>query len=87
MPSWYYVPEPIFGSYSGWKQLSLPLWMLALMSLAPAILFARWSRQLQPGYCRKCGYDLTGNASGVCPECGRAITIDSSNPQAKSSED
>jgi rubrerythrin len=23
--------------------------------------------------CRGCGYDLTGNTSGVCPECGRAV--------------
>ena len=23
------------------------------------------------GGCVKCGYDLTGNVSGVCPECGR----------------
>lgn len=22
------------------------------------------------GCCRQCGYDLTGNTSGVCPECG-----------------
>ena len=27
----------------------------------------------QPGnLCRTCGYDLTGNESGVCPECGCA---------------
>ncbi len=25
------------------------------------------------GRCRKCGYDLTGNVSGVCPECGAAV--------------
>ncbi|MDB5297629.1 MAG: hypothetical protein JWO31_3612 [Phycisphaerales bacterium] len=25
-----------------------------------------------PGRCRGCGYDLTGNASGACPGCGRA---------------
>ncbi len=23
--------------------------------------------------CRKCSYDLTGNVSGVCPECGTAV--------------
>ena len=25
------------------------------------------------GSCRECGYDLTGNVSGVCPECGTRI--------------
>ncbi len=25
---------------------------------------------LLPGHCRRCAYDLTGNVSGVCPECG-----------------
>ena len=25
------------------------------------------------GHCRECGYDLTGNVSGVCPECGTKI--------------
>ena len=24
----------------------------------------------QRGLCMECGYDLTANASGVCPECG-----------------
>jgi hypothetical protein len=24
------------------------------------------------GMCRRCGYDLAGNVSGVCPECGSA---------------
>jgi hypothetical protein len=27
----------------------------------------------QRRYCAECGYDLTGNESGRCPECGEAI--------------
>ena len=26
-----------------------------------------------PHLCRACGYDLTGNASGICPECGTPL--------------
>jgi hypothetical protein len=26
-----------------------------------------------PGHCSRCGYDLTGNVSGNCPECGAAL--------------
>ena len=30
----------------------------------------RIMRKLTPGTCPQCGYDLTGNVSGRCPECG-----------------
>jgi len=26
--------------------------------------------RISPGHCRECGYDLTGNVTGVCSECG-----------------
>ncbi len=26
--------------------------------------------------CTSCGYDLTGNVSGICPECGEALRPD-----------
>jgi hypothetical protein len=26
-----------------------------------------------PGQCPACGYDLTGNVSGTCPECGGKV--------------
>ncbi len=26
-----------------------------------------------PSHCRKCGYSLLGNTSGVCPECGQPV--------------
>lgn len=28
--------------------------------------------RIPPGWC-ECGYDLRGNSSGVCPECGKAV--------------
>jgi hypothetical protein len=26
-----------------------------------------------PRYCGSCRYDLSGNVSGACPECGEAV--------------
>jgi predicted Zn-ribbon and HTH transcriptional regulator len=39
-----------------------------------AILFRRDRRRFPPSHCQRCGYDLTGNMSGVCPECGLAVS-------------
>ena len=40
----------------------------------PAIWLFKWNkrRKVGPNACSGCGYDLTGNESGVCPECGHA---------------
>ena len=51
----------------------VPLWLLLLLAGVPtAFLFWR-DRRKPPGHCRQCGYDLTGNVSGRCPECGAEI--------------
>ncbi len=34
--------------------------------------FARDRKRRAKGQCLACGYDLRGNLSGVCPECGQA---------------
>ncbi|MGQ9649774.1 MAG: hypothetical protein ACUVXJ_06675 [Phycisphaerae bacterium] len=44
----------------------------------PLVIFGllnRWYApvRIPPGHCQKCGYNLTGNVSGVCPECGEKI--------------
>lgn len=31
------------------------------------------NRRFQPGHCQNCSYDLTGNVSGICPECGTEV--------------
>ncbi len=30
--------------------------------------------------CYRCGYNLTGNVSGICPECGTAVSIPQARP-------
>ena len=57
-----------------------PFWLLSLISGAfPAIFLMRAIARLRrrgfgENRCSRCGYDLTGNISGVCPECGTTIT-------------
>lgn len=34
------------------------------------LVLQRNSKKRRSGFCAICGYDLTGNVSGVCPECG-----------------
>ena len=56
--------------------LIFPAWILvALSAVLPAIWMCRRYRSRPPriGFCQKCGYNLTGNVSGICPECGTAI--------------
>lgn len=54
--------------------VTVTLWHAAS---APILVVVAWivrrrrSRPIPPGHCT-CGYDLTGNVSGICPECGRS---------------
>ena len=59
----------------GWGVLAANTAVLVL--LAGVCFYLRNRRQLgiarprrTAGLCVKCGYNLTGNVSGVCPECG-----------------
>ena len=56
------------------KEFFLPLWIPFLFVTTPtAFFFWRDRRQIPQGHCQKCGYNLTGNTSGICPECGGPI--------------
>ena len=46
-----------------------PMWMFLLAALIPTYLAWRKLRRPLPGHCQQCGYDLTGNVTGVCSEC------------------
>jgi hypothetical protein len=50
------------------------IWALFLLCAIPtALLWWRERRLRRAGVCLECGYNLTGNVSGICPECGTAI--------------
>jgi hypothetical protein len=54
---------------SGYHTLKVPLAWVALLAAVPSTLrYFRRNPRLR--LCRHCAYDLTGNTSGVCPECG-----------------
>jgi 7-keto-8-aminopelargonate synthetase-like enzyme len=55
-----------------WSQLGFAGWAFGAIGgyvLAKRINRRRAEREAR-GFCRRCGYDLTGNVSGRCPECG-----------------
>jgi hypothetical protein len=63
------------------RYVEIPMWMLvgltSLLPIAwssdfafPAYRLRQWTRR---DFCLSCRYDLTGNTSGVCPECGTPV--------------
>ena len=62
----------------GWagKTLAFPIWLPSMLfGLLTLFLFLRkraWPRR-RGTLCIRCGYNLTGNTSGVCPECGTRL--------------
>ena len=73
----YWIDEVKFSSIS----ITAPLWTasvpFAVFAAYPTVAFMRgpvrrWRRR-RKGWCLSCGYDLTGNVSGVCPECGTEV--------------
>jgi len=62
----------------GYGVVILTLFPLAILTFAIYFDFVRWAARQYlaktlPALCERCGYDLTGNTSGRCPECGVAI--------------
>ena len=50
--------------------------VVAMIIPTASFWFLDRRRCFPPGHCRRCGYDLTGNISGRCPECGTVMTLD-----------
>lgn len=83
-------PESVLPSLYGGEPgnpaifVSAPLWMLAAVFWIPAFLLWKPLLFRHPrGHCRQCGYNLTGNTSGRCPECGRGAAGQSPNESSE----
>ena len=75
----YYWEQP--GAVGNWLYgVHFPHWFLALFfAVLPGIWFIKWRKRRKlamVGSCPSCGYDLTGNESGECPECGQASELE-----------
>ena len=61
----------------GWR-LDIHLWVVSLVCGAYPLLtlvhgpVRRWRRR-RNGQCVRCGYNLFGNETGMCPECGNKL--------------
>lgn len=59
------------------RDVAIIVWVvLTLVAVTTAIPLIRKrdrDRLAQSGRCIRCGYNLAGNASGVCPECGTPV--------------
>ncbi len=56
-----------------WRGVKLPIW-IPLLGIAIPTAWLWWrDRRFPSDHCQNCGYNLTGNVSGRCPECGEAI--------------
>ena len=64
---------------TGWGRIGVPYWFVAVVFLLlPGVRLGRWCSKrfaLGSGHCRVCKFNLTGNISGICPECGTGIEI------------
>lgn len=67
------------GTGSGYCGIFVPFWCVVSAALfVTGFLWFADRRRL--GECAGCRYDLTGNVSGVCPECGTAVDRGATNP-------
>lgn len=67
---WLWWPDASLGYIVSY--VYIPVWLLLLVCMGVAYWLWRSDRR-GSGMCMSCGYDLTGNESGACPECGTGV--------------
>ena len=63
-----------YGLLLGHVLFILLAYLAIVVCVYAAVVVVTWllhRHDRPPGHCRSCGYNLTGNVSGRCPECGK----------------
>jgi len=68
LPDLVLSPESPFDRSYRWY-VTIPHWLTNLVTWSLFFILWRKSRKHPEGHCQGCGYDLTANTSGRCPEC------------------
>ena len=84
--TYYEISDPSAGIIKiGWKRRPFVVEFHQINGLFHGVLISliacvvrylsirRMGDRLLHGHCYHCGYDLTGNESGICTECGQAV--------------
>jgi hypothetical protein len=58
------------------RYITVPDWLVVILFSIPqaAVAFRTYRDSRRRSCCVSCGYNLTGNTSGTCPECGKVIS-------------
>ncbi|MCG8406655.1 MAG: hypothetical protein MI923_15780 [Phycisphaerales bacterium] len=59
-----------FDDFPFLRHTAFPMWLLWPAAFCPTVILFFMGRRIPKGHCQRCGYDLAGNVSGTCPECG-----------------
>ena len=67
-------PDP-WTCAAGHAHWGIPAWIAVMLAGVPTAVLWQFDRRktIPPGHCRSCHYNLTGNVSGRCPECGEKV--------------
>lgn len=86
--AWHHAPRPFYVHAGPWFwgstertrhigfHILVPTLLMGALFVRKLISFRKCERRLRNGECVRCGYNLTGNKSGICPECGNPIAFE-----------
>lgn len=75
LPTWLGLPLAGLLGIAGGSVILLSS-LFSITGVCLIVIETIWGpTEFPAGRCQKCGYNLRGNTSGVCPECGTAVQI------------